>query len=189
MRLPPLPQEEWTDEVRDVFAYWEGDAARQNGSRSNTMHALAHHPALAIPLLDLGKYFMLNSELSARQIKLIILRVAHRYGSTYQWAHNSFGALQVGISEAEIEAVKKGPTDPVWSADDAALLEAVDATGNGGKMGDNIWSSLTDRFGKRFVVDLVHATGYFTMVAWGLIAAEVELEQDFAAFSSNRAKA
>ena len=46
--VPMLPREEWTDAARDVFAYWEGDAARENGSRSNTMMTMAQHPALAL---------------------------------------------------------------------------------------------------------------------------------------------
>jgi hypothetical protein len=37
-------------------------------------------------------------------------------------------------------------------------------------------------------VDLIHAAGYFSMVAWGLVAMEVEVEADFAEFSKNRAK-
>jgi len=41
----------------------------------------------------------------------------------------------------------------------------------------------------RTVMDLVHAVGYFTMVAWGLVAMGVEVEPDFAQFSQNRAKA
>ncbi|MET0365154.1 MAG: hypothetical protein ABW169_10925 [Sphingobium sp.] len=187
MRVPPLPRDEWTAEAREVFAFWEGDDARQNGSRSNTMMVLAQHPALALASLDLGKYFMLNSHLSARQIKLIILRIAHRYGSTYQWVHNSFSARQVGINDAEVDAVKVGPEDPVWSADDRALLGAVDATSNGGRFDDETWNALVARFGKQFVMDLIHAVGYFTMVAWGLVAMQVEVESDFAEFSKNRA--
>jgi 4-carboxymuconolactone decarboxylase len=186
-RIPPLPREMWTEEARDVFAYWEGDEARANGSRSNTMMTLAQHPALAMASLDLGKYFMLHSSLSAQQIKLIILRVAHRYGSTYQWTHNSLGAKQVGITDAEVEAVKAGPADPLWSADDRALLAAVDAVNAGGRV-DDIWDDLARRFDTRFIMDLIHATGYFTMVAWGLIAMGVEVEPDFAEFSANRAK-
>ena len=44
------------------------------------------------------------------------------------------------------------------------------------------------RFDRRFAMDLIHATGYFTMVAWGLVAMGVEVEPDFADFSKNRAK-
>ena len=188
LRIPPLPRDEWTDAAREVFAYWEGDEARANGSRSNTMMTLAQHPKLAMSSLDFGKYFMLDSSLSARQIKLIILRVAHRYGSIYQWTHNALGATQVGITEQEVEAVKEGADAPIWNAEDRALLRAVDTVNAGGRFGDAEWAELTCLFDRRFIMDLIHATGYFTMVAWGLVAMGVEVEPDFAEFSKNRAK-
>lgn len=187
-RIPPLPREDWTDAAREVFAYWEGDEARANGSRSNTMMTLAQHPALALASLELGRYFMLDSNLSARQIKLIILRIAHRYSSTYQWTHNALGARQVGITEAELEAVKAGPESPDWSEADRALLKAVDTVNAGGRFTDADWNSLSTLFDRRCIMDLVHATGYFTMIAWGLVAMGVQVEPDFAEFSANRAK-
>lgn len=187
-RVGPLPREEWDEAAREIFAYWEGEEARQNGSRSNTMMVLANHPALAKASLDLGRYFMLQSTLTARQIKLIILRVAHRYGSIYQWTHNSLGARQIGISDAEIEAIKAGPADPVWQYGDRLLLALVDATNAGGRIDDTLWHELTATFDKRQIMDLIHAAGYFTSVAWTLIALDVQLEPDFAEFSTNRAK-
>ncbi len=187
-RIGPLPRDEWSDEAREIFAYWEGDEARENGSRSNTMMVLANHPALAKASLDLGRYFMLESTLSARQIKLIILRVAHRYNSTYQWTHNSHGARQLGVSDEEIEAVREGPSAPIWSIEDRLLLDSVDATNRGGSIGDELWNRLVKTFGKRFIMDLIHATGYFTMIAWTLVALQVQVEPDFAEFSQNRAK-
>ena len=188
-RIPPLPREEWTDEARDVFAYWEGEEARANGSRSNTMMTLAQHPKLALASLDLGKYFMLQSSLSARQLKLVVLRVAHRNGSSYQWAHNSLGAKQIGVSDAEIEGIKAGPDAAVWAADDRALLRGVDGACAGGRFDEATWQELTVLFDRRFIMDLVHAAGYFSMVAWGLVTMGVEVEPDFAEFSKNRAKA
>lgn len=187
-RIGPLPREEWNAAAREIFAYWEGEEARENGSRSNTMMVLANHPALAKASLDLGRYFMLESPLSARQVKLIILRVAHRYGSAYQWAHNSHGARQIGMSDAEIEAVKAAPEAEIWSQDDRLLLATVDAVNCGGKIDDGLWRALSDRFEKRLIMDVIHAAGYFTMVAWTLVALQVEIEPDFAQFSQNRAK-
>ena len=188
-RIAPLPQAEWTDDARDVFAYWEGEEARQNGSRSNTMMTLANHPRLAIASLDLGRYFMLESGLGARQLKLLILRVAHRYGSRYQWAHNALGAQQLGVSDAEIEAVRTGPGDPIWNETDRLFFTAIDEIGDGGKVSDHTWSGLEAAMDRRTCMDLIHAVGYFTMVAWGLVAMGVEVEPDFAQFSQNRAKA
>ena len=187
-RIPPLPQEEWTDAAREVFAYWEGEEARENGSKSNTMMTLAQHPKLAMASLDLGKYFMLESTLAAREQKMIVLRVAHRYDSTYQWTHNSLGALQVGFTEEEIQAVRKGPGDPIWGTLDRLMLIAVDEVGDGGRLSEATWLELSEHFSREKIMDLIHATGFFTMVAWGLIAMGVQVEPDFASFSRNRAK-
>lgn len=187
-RIPPLPRAEWTEAAREVFAYWEGDEARENGSRSNTMMTLAQHPKLAIASLDLGKYFMLGSTLTAREQKMVVLRVAHRYSSTYQWTHNSFGALQIGFTAEEIEAVKIGSEDPIWGTLDRLVLIAVDEVCDGGRLSEAAWLELIDHFSREEIMDLIHAIGYFTMVAWGLIAMGVQVEPDFASFSRNRAK-
>jgi len=187
-RIGPLPRHEWTDEARDVFAYWEGAEARQNGSRSNTMMTLANHPKLALASLDLGRYFMLDASISARQQKLIVLRVAHRFESTYQWTHNSMGAKQVGITDEEIDAVRIGASSPVWGREDRVLMAAIDQTCDGGKIDDATWMELNAVMSRHQIMDLIHAVGYFTMVAWGLVAMGVQLEDNMA-FSSNRAKA
>lgn len=187
-RIEPLPRAEWTEKARDVFAYWEGDQARTEGSRSNTMMTLANHPDLALASLDLGKYFMLASTLTARQQKLIVLRVAHLHGSTYQWTHNALGAKQVGISDEEVDAVAIGPDAPVWTQEDRCLLQAIDGTCAGGRFDDASWQALAAVFDRRQLMDIIHAAGYFTTVAWTLIALRVQVEPDFAAFSTNRAR-
>jgi alkylhydroperoxidase family enzyme len=132
---------------------------------------------------------MLDSTLTARQQKLVVLRVAHRYGSTYQWTHNALGAKQVGITDAEIDGVQVGPEAPVWSHEDAMLLRAIDGACAGGQFEDATWSDLTAVFDRQKLMDIIQAAGYFSTVAWTLVALRVQVEPDFAAFSKNRAKA
>lgn len=187
-RIAPLAREEWTEAARDVFAYWEGPTARIEGSRSNTMMTLANHPPLALASLDLGRYFMLSSRLTARQIKMLILRIAHRYGSVYQWTHNALAARGLGLTEEQIEAIREGPNALVWDLEDRLFLRTIDEVGNGGRIGEETWQALGERYDRQAIMDLVHAVGYFTMVAWGLVAMGVEVEPDFAEFSKNRAK-
>ena len=45
--MPPVPREAWTDAVRDVFAVYEGEAAREAGSKFNIIRWFANHPSLA----------------------------------------------------------------------------------------------------------------------------------------------
>jgi len=189
VRIPPLPREAWNDAARDVFAYWEGDEARRNGSRSNTMMVLANHPRLAMASLDFGKYFMVSSTLSGRWQKMVVLRVASLTGSLYQWTHNALGAAQIGMSEAEIAALKLRPEAGPWDETEAAILTAIDQLIGQGMLDDAIWSRLSAVLSVEQILDLIQATGYFTTVAWTLKSAGVQLEADFAEFSRNRAKA
>jgi 4-carboxymuconolactone decarboxylase len=188
-RIPPLPREEWTDRARDVFGYWEGDEARTNGSRSNTMMVLANHPDLAIASLDFGKYFMSSSTLSGRLQRMVVLRVAHHTGSHYQWKHNGRIARQMGMTAGEVAALAApldmGPWDPV----DYAMLAVVDQLLASGKIDDRAWAELISHVDVRQALDLIQATGYFTTVAWTLIAAGVEIEPDFAEFVESPSKA
>lgn len=188
-RIPPLPQAQWTDAAREVFGYWEGEEARANGSRSNTMMVLAQHPKLAMASLDFGKYFMVESTLSGRLQKMIVLRVAHRTGSIYQWTHNALGAQQIGMSAAEVEALTRPLGEGQWIPAERAMLAVIDQLLDGGRIDDAAWAEAGTHFDQRQMLDLIQATGYFTTVAWTLIAAGVELEPDFADFSKNRAKA
>jgi 4-carboxymuconolactone decarboxylase len=176
-RVPPLPREEWTDEAREVFGYWEGEEAKANGSRSNTMMVLAQHPKLAMASLDFGKYFMRDSTLSGRWQRMIVLRVAHLTGSFYQWAHNSVLAVKAGnLTEAEVSALKDRPEEGPWEAAEMAMLVAIDQLNATGKIDDAAWAALEQQLDRKQILDLVQATGYFTTVAWTIIAAGVQLE-------------
>jgi 4-carboxymuconolactone decarboxylase len=187
-RIAPLPREEWTDDAREVFGFWEGAEARENGSWSNTMMTLANHPELAMSSLNFGKYLMLESTLTARQQKMIVLRVAARTGSAYQWTHNSISARQIGYSDEEIEAIREGAASPVWQGEDRVLMSVIDQLSEGGRIDDASWAEMAKIWDRRQIMDVLHAVGYFTMVAWALIAMRVQVEPNVQEVSVNRGK-
>jgi 4-carboxymuconolactone decarboxylase len=183
-RIPPLPREEWTDAARDVFAYWEGPSAREQGSRSNTMMTLANHPQLALASLDFGKYLLVQSSLSPREKELVILRVAARYDSTYQWAHHVHSGRQIGMTDAEFDALRAGGIQPVWSQAEQALLNGIDQLCETGRIDDQTWAVLAATMDRRKLMDFVYSVGFFTMNAWAFGAMGVQLEPGFEAFST-----
>jgi 4-carboxymuconolactone decarboxylase len=182
-RIPPLPREEWTDEARDVFAYWEGPAARENGSRSNTMLTLAQHPKLAIASLDFGKYVLIDTKLTARQRELIVLRVAWRYGSAHQWTHHVLSGRKIGMTDAEFAALKQSEPSDVWDGAEQALINAVDQLCSKGQIEDVTWGTLAAVHEQRTLMDILYAIGLFTMNAWAFNAMGIELEADVAEYS------
>ena len=182
-RIPPLPQAEWTDAARDVFAYWEGPDARKNGSRSNTMMTLAQHPKLAIASLDFGKYVLIETKLTARQRELIVLRVAWRYGSEHQWTHHVLSARKIGMTDAEFAALEQDGPNSVWNADDQAIISAVDQLCDNGQIDDATWAVLAASNDQHTLMDMLYAIGLFTMNAWAFNAMGIQLEPDIASYS------
>jgi 4-carboxymuconolactone decarboxylase len=183
-RIPPLPREEWNDAARDVFGYWEGPDARENGSRSNTMMVLANHPKLALASLDMGRYMLVGSSLTKRQKELVVLRVAWRYKSAYQWAHHVHSARQIGMSDAEFEALESPDSSSVWNEQDQALISAIDQLCDSGRIDDGTWAILAAAMDKKQIMDFLYSVGFFTMNAWAFGAMGVQLEPEFEAFST-----
>lgn len=182
-RIGPLARDEWDDAARAVFGYWEGPEAAANGSRSNTMMTLANHPALAIPQLDFGKYMLVHSSLTPREKEIIILRVAARYRSAYQWAHHVHSAHVIGMTDAEIAALETGGASALWNATEQAIVDATDQLCDAGRIDDATWATLAAAMDRRKLMDLLYSVGFFTMNAWAFGAMGVQLEPDFAAFS------
>lgn len=182
-RIPPLPREEWTDEARNVFAYWEGATAWENGSRSNTMLTLAQHPKLAIASLDFGKYILIETKLTARQRELIVLRIAWRFGSEHQWTHHVLSGRKIGMTDDEFAALQQVGASSVWNEDEQALIEAIDQLCVKGQIDDATWTVLAATHDKRTLMDMLYAIGLFTMNAWAFNAMGIELEPDVAEYS------
>jgi 4-carboxymuconolactone decarboxylase len=182
-RIPPLPRENWTDEAREVFAYWEGPTAYENGSRSNTMMTLARHPKLATASLDFGKYVLVESELTARQRELIVLRVAWRYGSEHQWTHHVLSGRKIGLTDAEFAALQLSDPASLWPEEEQALICMVDQLCDAGQIEDKTWETLATHHDERTLIDMLYAIGLFTTNAWAFNAMGIELEPDVAAYS------
>jgi 4-carboxymuconolactone decarboxylase len=182
-RIKPLPREEWTDAAREVFAFWEGPSARENGSRSNTMMTLANHPKLALPSLDFGRYMLVESSLTVRQRELVVLRVAWRYDSHYQWAHHVHAARKIGLTDAEFEALQSEEVSEPFSREERALLRAIDQLCDRGRIDDPTWAILEETMDRHQLMDFLYSVGFFAMNAWVQGAIGIQLEPEFEQFS------
>lgn len=182
-RIPPLPRDEWTDDARDAFAYWEGPTAWENGSRSNTMMTLAQHPRLAIASNDFGKYILVEANLTPRQREIIVLRVAWRFHSDHQWTHHVLSARKIGMTEDELSDLAQSQPSNSWVDDECALILAVDQLITNGQIEDATWAILSSKHDHRNMMDILYAIGLFTMNAWAFNAMGIELEPDVAEYS------
>jgi 4-carboxymuconolactone decarboxylase len=172
----PLPRAAWTEEARAVFAFWGEPGAYDNGSNSNMVMTLAHHPALAIAYYTFGKHLMIASTLPVRDRELIVLRVAWLLRSAYEWHYHVGYALNLGMSLDEIAAIGAGSAAGNWNERDAAVLRAVEELHRQSRLSDECRRSLSRHFDEQQHIDMVFTIGNYVMLSWAISALDIELE-------------
>jgi 4-carboxymuconolactone decarboxylase len=175
-RILPLPREEWTDPAREVFSFWGEPNSWEEGSKTNVMMVMANHPDLGKAYNIWGKHLLMSNTLPLRQLELIILRVAWRVKSAYEW-HNHVGyGLNAGLTLEEIASLREAPEAGSWNEHDLAVLHAVDELIDAGNISEATWATLSSYFNRQQMMDLVFSIGHYVMTSWALTAFGVGLE-------------
>lgn len=162
-RIPLLAREDWTERARDLFAVLEGPEARERGPRYDIVLQLAQNPELTIPFLEYNKHLMFHSSLDNRTRELVILYVAWSCRSEYEWLSHVRDGLRIGLTDADIEAVKLGAASPHWDPFERNLMRLVDEMRDDYDISDEIWRAMSVRFDPRQMMDLIFTIGNYIM--------------------------
>ena len=169
-RLPPLSDEELSDDQRRLLAPFGGDQAL------NIFRTLARHPGLFRQWLPFGGKLLQGGKLPARERELVILRTAYLCGAEYEWAQHVPMAQAAGVTEDEIVRVAGGPDAAGWSDDDATLLRATDEVVTDRRIGDATWAALAARFDERQLIEVPMVAGHYALLAGVLNSLGVQPE-------------
>lgn len=162
-RIPLLPQAEWTERARDLFAVLEGPEARERGPRFEIILQLAQNPEISIPFLEYNKHILFGTVLSARVRELATLYVAWSCKSDYEWLSHVREGLRIGLTDADIEACKLGPASPHWTDQDRDLMLLVDQMRDDYDVSDALWARLEQQFNAQELMTLLFTVGNYIM--------------------------
>lgn len=175
MRLTPLPADQWDDEVRAAFkGMLPRDRQNPDGAGS-ALSTLVRHPDLTKAFLGFNMYLLFRSSVPGRLREVAILRVAHRRNCAYEWAHHVDLATAEGLTEADVEAIRRGEAH-----DDAdrVVLTAVDELDATSNLTDQTWEALGEYLSDRQRMDFVFIVGAYGMLAMAFNTFGVQLEQE-----------
>jgi 4-carboxymuconolactone decarboxylase len=183
-RIPPLPKEEWGDDaVAAVKAAWGEEAA--NGLLSpdapplpNVVATLMRNPGLVGPFLVYNASMMRDPLLGKRNFELMVLRVAWRTQSNYEWAQHVRMAQRVGITMEEVDAVGRGSHDEAWTPLEADLLTATDQLIDRYRIDDDTWARLAEQLDERQLMEAAFIVGTYTCLAMAFNTFGIEVDPD-----------
>ena len=180
--LPPLPADEWGDAEYEAFGTLLGIPGEKvpragSGHRFDPLDfdvvgVLVRHPELAKAFLGFNGYLLQRSELPARLRELVVLRVAHRQQSAYEWAEHVRAAVEIGITADEIDRLVAG--NEGFAGDDLLVLDAADEMLTTGRLAPASWEQLRRRLGTHQAMEVQFVIGTYQMLAallttWGLV--------------------
>jgi alkylhydroperoxidase family enzyme len=187
-RIAPLPPEEWGDDQIDALRAPFGDAAATAMAATgpdathvpNVLTTLLRHPKLTGPFLAFNAVLLARPTIEPRWRELMILRVAWRTRSEYEWIQHVRMARQVGISDEEIAAVGLGPSATPWSSFERDLLSATDQMLDHYRVDDATWTRLAAQLDEPQLLELTFVVGTYTALAMVFNSAGLELDPDLA---------
>jgi alkylhydroperoxidase family enzyme len=185
-RLPPLPRDRWDDdveaalragvpdEVGDRFMSTGDDAMRV----PNGISSLMYHPRLAAKFLAYNALLLRDQVLDPRLRELMVLRVAWRTRSQYEWVQHVRLSKRYGVSADEVEAVGVGAHAGTWTALEADLLRATDQLLDNYRIDDEVWARLSAELEESSLVEMLYVVGTYTNLAMVFNGLGIELDPD-----------
>jgi 4-carboxymuconolactone decarboxylase len=176
-RIDPVPESEWTDEIREVLPRGAG-----TGRVANVFTTFARHPKLLKRWLVFGSHVLGKSSLPAREREILILRIGWLCRCEYERGQHVVIGRTAGLSDDELRRITQGPEAAGWAPFDATLLTAVDELRADAMISDKTWTALAGRYDTLQLLDLVFTVGQYTLVSMALNTLGVQLDDGIEGF-------
>src|SRR5690349_18649126 len=122
--------------------------------------------------------------LSLRQREIVIDRTTARLGCEYEWGvHVALFAERVGFAPRQVEATVTGPSHaPCWTAEEQALIAAVDDLVDRRSIADTTWANLSAHFDEAQILEVIALVGYYHTISFLCRGLQLPLESYAARF-------
>ena len=172
-RVRLIEKEQAPPEVREIFQKIEDNGAKI----LNLYKVVANSPGLLLNFIRLGNSVIGRMELPSRLREIVILRVARLTGSEYEWAQHAPVALQVGVSQKQLDSISDWKNAAEFNNKERAVLQYTDEVAQNVKVTDQTFNTLKNFFNEQAIVELTMTIGYYEMVARLLVPLQVEVDE------------
>jgi alkylhydroperoxidase family enzyme len=184
-RIPPLLPPDWDQAAFDamnvlphgrdnILASWR---AGKPAAGTNFVCTQLRHPTLAKAFLTFNAHFFYSSKLSARMREILILRIACLRRSDYEFAAHVELGRQAGLTDEDIERIRRGPSAAGLAPEDANLVQAVDDLKQHAQISDATWAGLVaQRLDPQQLIELIFIVGCYEMLAMAMNSCRVQFD-------------
>ena len=131
----------------------------------NIQLALAHAENSIRHYARFGNSLLTQAKLKPRYREIAILRVATLCDCKYEWTQHLAWAKNAGLSDAQIEEVRKGGKSEVLTDQEKAILRYTDEVVKKVKASDEAFAAVQSFLDPREIAELTLSVCYWEMVA------------------------
>jgi 4-carboxymuconolactone decarboxylase len=175
VRLPQLDLASLSAEQRalydEIVGARGGDSLRSRnvtdaeGRIQGPFNHMLLAPTVGAPLQRLGGVLRFRGTLPDRARELVILVVAQAWASEFEWfAHARIGG-EVGLTDAEIDAVRAGRVPPLADPAERAAAGMARALVDRGDLTDDEHAAAGAALDPAAIVEVTTLVGYYAMLA------------------------
>ena len=169
-RVAKLEPDELSPEQKKLY----DDIAGARGVVGGPFAIWLRQPAVADVANRFGNAVRLHGKLDKRLFELMTIVVARHWGAQYEWFVHVQAARKAGVSDEAIEALRNKQM-PVFARDDERLVyDIVTELSETKRLSDASYQRALDFFGQDLLIELITATGFYTLVAMMLNAFDVD---------------
>ena len=174
-RLPEITsRDELPEAERGIFDYIE----KTRGRVGLPYSLFLHHPELAYRKLHIGSYVRFESSLPHNVGELAICTAAREFDCKFEWAAHAGAAPRAGVSTEALDAIAyKRELDGLPDEEALPIRFARELLRNH-RVADGTYAAALERYGKRGVLELGAAVGYYVMSACWMNLIEIEPPAD-----------
>ncbi len=160
-------------ELKDVF-----DQMKQRGTVLNVWRMMAWSPALAKVWSPCSRGLRTELSVSRRLRELLIVQIAHRHASRYEYGHHAHMALAEGVTPAQLAALPRWRDSALFDAEESVVLQLADDLTHASGASAATMKGLLERFGEKHLMELLATGAFYCAVARIVNSLDCELEPE-----------
>lgn len=145
------------------------------GSIAGPFGIWLHSPELADRAQSLGEFVRYRTGLEPRLSELAILVTARFWDCQVEWSLHEPFAVDSGLSEGVIDAVRHGREPDFGRDDERAIFQYVTELLNNRFVPEGVFNAAQEAVGTTGIVELTGIAGYYSLVAQTLNAFQVPI--------------
>ncbi len=172
-RMDPIPLDQMTAEQRDLHDL----IAKQRSRRpvQGPFAVMLQAPDICERVAEMVNHLLQETRVARTLKEIAIITIARQYTAQFEWFVHARRAKELGVYEAVIDAIRHRRRPQFNDAKEALVYDMTMEMVEQRRLGDDLYASAIETFGKAAVVELVALIGFYIMIAVFLVSFEVEV--------------